>query len=189
MRYRYWMMAVILLWISHTVSAQHNGNRKTKKTVYEEVDFEDMIHRYFGKEKSEPLEGIYSVSCIISQTKKRFLGKRERIKIVARKDNYARVAILQDWPGSARDFIEVSLSYRDAKKYPVVGELNLLSEGKGLIYKHLEPNGTNITFSMMRESDEILEAEYAEMRRSSTITYSLSYLKIYPKQHSLIVTR
>ncbi|MBT1700725.1 hypothetical protein KK083_27795 [Fulvivirgaceae bacterium PWU4] len=186
MRKVYGVLLVVML-MSHLAEAQPRSDKKLKKTVYEEVDFEDMMRRYFGKEKSDPLEGIYSVSCVIVKRNKRFLSKREKITIVERKDNYARIAILRDWPSSTRDYLEVSLSYRDAKKYPVVGELSVLAEGKTFIYKHIEPNGTSISFSMVNESAEMLEAEYSEMERRKTITYKLSYLKTYPKTSDLTV--
>jgi hypothetical protein len=161
--------------------SQSEKSRRLKNTNYEEVDFEDLVHRYVGKASSHPLEGIYSVSCVITKRNKKFLSKAERIRIVERKDNYGRVAILKDWPGSKRDFIEVSLSYRDAKKYPIVGHLNLLADSDGMIYKHIEPDGSAITFSMLSESIELIEAEYSNMQKRKTITYRLSYLKIYPK--------
>src|SRR5687768_8119442 len=116
-------LVAFCLLFSHLCVAQNETKKRLKKTNYEEVDFEDLVHRYFGKDTSSPLEGIYSVSCVITQRNKKFLSKAERIRIVGRKDNYARVAILKDWPGSKRDFIEVSMSYRDAKKYPIVGEM------------------------------------------------------------------
>lgn len=187
MKSKYLILIIPFLLISLAGTAQQS-NKKVKKTVYQEVDFEDMMHRYLSKEKSSELEGIYSVSCIITKTNKRFLSKRERIRVVERKDNYARIAILKDWPGSKRDYIEVSLSYRDAKKYPIMGELNALSEGQGFIYRHIEPNGTEITFSMMNDASELLEAEYSEMEKRKTITYKLSYLKIFPKSTNFVYT-
>jgi hypothetical protein len=163
------------------VAAQPFSKLKHKRVTYEEVDFEDMMRRYFGKEQSSPLEGIYSVSCVITEKSKVFLSKRERFRVVGRRDNYARVAIIKDWPGAKRDYIEVSLSYHDAKKYPIMGELNALAEGKGFIYKHVEPDGTDFSFSMVNESAELLEAEYSDMQKRKTVTYKLSYLKTYPK--------
>jgi hypothetical protein len=186
MSFRNCLLVLSLLMAAELVSAQSKP-KHGKKIVYEEVDFEDMMRRYFGKEKSDPLEGIYSVSCVITKRNKRFLSKRERIRIVGRKDNYARIALLKDWPGSKRDYIEVSLSYRDAKKYPIVGELNSLLEGQGFIYKHIEPDGMPVSFSMINESQEMLEAEYSDMQKRKTITYKLSYLKTYPKTSQLTV--
>src|SRR5690349_11144043 len=104
---------------------------KKKKMQYDEVSFEDMMRRYLGKEIGpfNELEGIYSVSCVIIKTSQNFLTGHENKRIVARKDNYARVAIMKDWPGSKREFIEVSLSYREANRYPIVGEFSSIVEG------------------------------------------------------------
>ena len=161
--------------------------KKSKKYQYEEVDFEELIKRYFLKKNSHDIEGIYSVSCVITKRSKVFLSRREKIRVVERQDNYARVAILKDWPESKRDFIEVSLSYRDAKKYPIMGEINGIAQGNGFIYKHVEPDGTVLSFSMVSESSELLEGEFSKIERRKTITYRLSYLKIYPKNQQIVM--
>lgn len=141
-----------------------------------------MLRRYLDKEPgADDLEGIYSVSCIITRKSTPFLSRREREKVVERQDNYARVAILRDKPGTTSDYIEVSMSYRDPSRYPIMGELSRLSEGRGIIYKHVEPNSATVTFSMTAESSDLIEGEYSVMDGKKTITYRLSYLKIYPK--------
>lgn len=184
---RFLVSLICLMAVSFLVEAQSKPRKKLKKDVYEEVDLEDMMHRYLSKEKSDPFEGIYSVSCVVLTRNKKFLSKREKIKVVERKDHYARVAILKDWPGSSREFIEVSLSYRNANRYPIVGEFNSLAEGQTFIYRHIEPDGSIITFSMIHESPELLEAEYSHMHKRKTITYRLSYLKTYPKNSEITV--
>ncbi len=179
---------LLLLACVASVAMKAQPSEKAKiKGVYQEVDFEDLIHRYFGKHESAPIEGIYSVSCVITRRSKRLLSKREKIKVVERRDNYARAAILRDWPGSKRDFIEVTLSYRDAKRYPIVGELQTLAEGRTFIYRHFEPDGSSFDFSMINESPEMMEAEFSETHRRKIITYKLSYLKLYPKQPDMTV--
>lgn len=176
-----------LILLSYTVFAQEEQRLvKGKRFQYEEVDFEDLMRRYFLKEASSPVEGIYSVSCVITKTTRPFLSGREKVKVVERKDNYARVAIIRDLIGSKRDFMEISLSYHDAKKYPVVGGFNSLSEGRGFIYNHIEPDGVLITFSMISESAELLEGEFSKMHRRKKITYRLSYLKTYPKATQIV---
>jgi hypothetical protein len=180
------LLAVLVVFNAH---AQDKKKLQLKKKhQYQEVDFEDMMRRYFQKESSHFVEGIYSVSCVITKTSKVFLSQRQKTRVVERKDSYARVAILKDWPEAKRDFIEVSLSYRDAKKYPIIGDLNALAEGQGFIYHHIEPDGSTIPFSMISESAELLEGEFSKLRRRKTITYKLSYLKIYPKSTSLVVS-
>lgn len=154
-------------------------NLRMKKADYEEVDFENVMKRYFGKSFGYAIEGIYSVSCVITRRNKKFLSKAERIRIIGRQDNYAKVAIMKDWPSSNRDFIEVSLSYKKANHFPVMGELHTMADGAGYMYTHIEPDGERLTFSML-ESEGLLEAEYSQIEKRKTITYRLSYLKIYP---------
>lgn len=165
---------------SELVSAQ--SPRRPKKTIYEEVDLENVMKRYFGKSFGYSIEGIYSVSCVITKRNKRFLSRAERIRVVARQDNYAKVAIMKDWPASNRDFIEVSLSYRKANHFPIMGELDVMADGSAYVYTHFEPDGERLNFSML-ESDGLLEAEYSRIEKRKTITYRLSYMKIYPTQH------
>ncbi len=155
-----------------------------KKPHYEEINFEDLMHRYLGKEAGtfNKLEGIYSVSCVITKSSKNFFTGQLKVKVVERKDNYGRVAILKDWPDTHRDFIEVSLSYHVTDKYPIVGELSTLSAGEAFIYKHIEPDGSIRDFSMASGSLDLLEGEHSEMLKRKVITYKLSYMKIFPKE-------
>lgn len=171
-------MLAVFLSSSHLVNAQKKIGQK-KKTVYEEVDLENVMKRYFGKSFGYSIEGIYSVSCVITKRNKRLLSKSERIRVVARQDNYAKVAIMKDWPASNRDFIEVSLSYRKANSFPIMGELDIMANGAGYVYTHTEPDGERYVFSML-ESDGLLEAEYSVVEKRKTVTYKLSYLRIFP---------
>jgi hypothetical protein len=158
-----------------------------KKSRYEEIDIENLIHRYFGKDTGgfTSLEGIYSVSCLITKSSHAILTGQLKERIVERKDNYARVALIRDWPGTGRDFIEVSLSYHVANKYPIVGELIALSSGgEAYIYRHIEPDGSGRDFSMASSLPDMIEGQFSEMQGRSTITYQLSYMKIYPKDRS-----
>lgn len=184
------LLLVVLVGIIGNSFGQTRATEKTrsKKTQYEEMNLEDMIRRYYEKEIGpfNALEGIYTVSCVITKTSKSFLSSHEKERLVERKDNYARVAILKDRPQTSRDFIEVSLSYREADKYPIMGELTVLSEGRGMIYKHIEPDGSPITFSMKDETD-LIEGEYSIMKGRKKITYKLSYLKIYPKAQEVTI--
>lgn len=177
------ILVFILFITSFFAQAQGSLNirGKSKKIQYEEVNFEDLMRRYLDKQTSSfhELEGIYSVSCIITRRGRNLFGN-EVERVIERKDNYARVAILKDRPTANRDYIEVSLSYREAGKFPIMGTFNMLSEGRGLIYKHLEPDGSTLSFSMKDEID-LIEGEYAKVEGSKTITYKLSYLRIYPK--------
>lgn len=169
---------ILLSW--QALSAQ-SDNKRMKKTIYEEVDLENIMKRYFGKEYGYSIEGIYSVSCVITKRNKKLLSRKERIRVVGREDNYAKVAIMKDWPSSNRDFIEVSLSYKKANHFPIMGELDIMADGSAYIYTHVEPDGERMAFSMV-EGEGLLEAEYSRIERRKTITYRLSYLKIYPTE-------
>jgi hypothetical protein len=171
---------IALSYCTRFTIAQSN-KRLNKKTVYEEVDLENVMKRYFGKSFGYSVEGIYSVSCVITKRHKKLLSKAERLGVVGRQDNYAKVAIMKDWPSSNRDFIEVSLSYKKANHFPIMGQLDVMADGSAYIYTHIEPGGERMIFSML-ESDGLLEAEYSRVERRKTITYRLSYLKIYPTE-------
>ena len=175
---RFVLVLAVLLVLGEIAHAQ--TNTRSRKTNYEEVDLENVMKRYFGKSFGYSIEGIYSVSCVITTRKKKFLSNAERIRVVAREDNYARVAIMKDWPSSARDFIEVSLSYhKSPNTFPIMGELDTMADGAGYIYTHIEPDGERLSFSML-ESDGLLEAEYSRIDKRKTVTYRLTYLKIFP---------
>lgn len=181
------LLFLCLFLLAQGAIGQTKSKSLFKKSQYQEVDFEDLMHRYFGKETGNfnKLEGIYSVSCVITKTNKSFFTGQLNVKVVERKDNYARVAILKDWPGTNRDFIEVSLSYHVTDKYPIVGELSTLSAGEAFIYKHIEPDGSSSDFSMASGSIDLIEGEHSEMFKHKTITYKLSYMKLFPKEKTL----
>jgi hypothetical protein len=157
--------------------------RLMKQDHYEKIDFEGLMHRYLSKPapSQETIEGIYSVSCVITKKAKGFLSGNEKEKTVERKDNYARVAIIEDAIGSKNEFIEISLDEKFTVKYPIVGDFNSLSEGDGFIYKHIEPNGETVSFTFTNEQNDILDGILAEMKGKKTITYKMTYLKVFPK--------
>lgn len=162
------------------VTAQSNKPRRFK---HEEISFEDMIHRYLHRDgqKASTVEGIYSVSCIITKSKRHWLTGKDVVKVLERRDNYARVAIMKETFSPKRDYIEVSLSGKDASKYFVVGELSELAEGSGFVYKHLEPDGEILSFSMLLTNPDLVEGQYTYSKHKYMITTRLSYFKLYPK--------
>lgn len=158
-------------------------DRSSKRFQHEQVSFEDMIHRYLHRDgqPASNIEGIYSISCRITKSKKHWLTGKTVVKVVERKDNYARVAILKETLTSTRDFIEVSMSNRDATKYPIIGELSVLADGSGYVYKHIEPSGELLTFSMFLSLPDLVEGQFSEVKRKQLLTTHLSYFKLYPK--------
>lgn len=159
-----------------------------KKSIYEEVDLEGMIRRYIAKTHGdEPsIEGIYTVSGEVIRKGKTLLSSVERERTIERKDNYARVAILKDWPESNTEYVEISLEEKNAPRYPIVAELNELAEGGGFIYKHFEPKGKVLTFMFLYDKNkpDILEGVYTETKNDVVITYKLTYVKVYPKNNN-----
>ena len=164
------------------VQAQKLFGLKPGPVPYEEVTFEDLSKRYLDKTEGpwNEVEGIYSVSCVIVRKGKGLLSSTERERVIERRDNYARIAIIRERPGASRAFIAVSLSYREPGKYPIVGQFDSFGEGRGLIYKHLEPDGTSLSFTMTRDAD-LVEGEYTVTEARSTVVYKLTFLKIYPE--------
>jgi hypothetical protein len=156
-----------------------------KVSPYEQIDFEGVLKRYLGKDfkPAAPIEGIYEVSCTITKKGRGFLSSTVREKSVKKKENYAKVAIMKDWPESNREYLEISLYARSVPHYPIVGDFQSFSEGGGFVYKHYVPNGKPRSFTFTQDlQPEILEGVYSEVKGSQTITYKLTYLKVYPKR-------
>ena len=161
---------------------------KSKPSVYKEVSLEEMIRRYIVKTNNETsIEGIYTVSCVITKKGKTLLSPVEKERTVIRKDNYARVAIVKDWPESNTEYVEISLHVKGAAKHPIVAELTSLSEGGGFIYKHFEPKGKVLSFTFLYDQSkpDILEGVYTLNEKGSEVTYKLTYVKVYPKNNGL----
>jgi hypothetical protein len=149
---------------------------------------EEMIRRYIAKTHTESsIEGIYTVSCVITKKGKALLSQVEKEKTVIRKDNYARVAIVKDWPESNTEYVEISLHQKGAAKHPIVAELTGLSEGGGFIYKHFEPKGKVLSFTFLYDQSkpDILEGVYTLNEKGSEVIYKLTYVKVYPKNNNL----
>jgi hypothetical protein len=157
---------------------------KKSKHTYQEIDTEEMIRRFVSKPSGSviSIEGIYSVSSIVTKKAKALLSSEVKEKVVDRKDNYARVAIMRDWIDSGNEFIQVSLTQSGSAKFPIVGELTTLSEGRGFLCKHTEPDGEVLTFTFTYGGNsDVLEGTYTKVEGSKTITYTITLLKTFPK--------
>jgi len=165
------------------------GKKKNQSAFEEHIDFEGMVKRYLNKDAPiEKFEGIYSVSAIISR-RGGFLANPNRDKIIAREDNYAKVVIMKDTENPKREFIEVSLASKIPGQYPVVGEFTSLAEGDAFVYKHYEPQTAGIKYSFVISEADILDGVLVEVIKRKTITYKLSYLKIYPKNDEIPIRK
>ena len=56
-----------------------------------------------------------------------------------------------------------------------------LAEGSGFVYKHLEPDGEILSFSMLLTNPDLVEGQYTYSKRKYMVTTRLSYFKLYPK--------
>lgn len=165
---------------------------KRHKHTYEEVGTEEMIRRFVSKPAANvvSIEGIYSVSSVVTKRGKGLLSSEIKEKVVDRKDNYAKVAIIRDWANSDHEFIEISMTQTGVQKYPIVGELTTLSEGRGFLCMHTEPNGDVLTFTFTYAGNsDILEGNYTKLDGSKTITYTLTLLKTFPKTSESLTTQ
>ncbi len=158
--------------------------QKQKVNPYEQIDFGSMVKRYFDKDRTSigTIEGIYSVSSLITKKGKGLLSTTEREKVVERKENYSKVAIIRDSGNPNREYLEVPLDKDFLPTYSIRGEFTGVSDGNILVYKHFEPRGKMLsyTFSYDKQKD-ILEGIRTENDGSFTITYKLTYLKLLPK--------
>ncbi len=148
---------------------------------YQQIDIQSLIKRYLKKEKFNSIEGIYSVSGSVTKKGKGFLGGAEKEKVTDRKENYAQVAILRDLEEGGREYLELSLDEELRLSYSVVGEFTLATNGNILVYKHFTGNkSSSYTFTTDKTAD-ILEGVRVENEGNTTITYKLTYVKLFPK--------
>jgi hypothetical protein len=153
---------------------------------FEQVDFHQLMKRYMDKDRSSvgEIEGIYSVSIVIEKKNKPLFTSEERERVVERKENYATVAILQDHQGK-REFIEISLDKEKQFSYSVRGEFTAMNDANIMIYKHFEPKGKSNTYTFSFDKDRhMLEGVRNEVNGKTEFTYTLTYLKLQPKQRN-----
>ena len=171
--------------------ASVQSTRSRNAFPFEQIDFEGILKRYLGKDikPGAPIEGIYEVSCTITKRGKRFLSGIERDRVVMRRENYAKVAIVKDWPDAEREYMEISLNAKGASQYPIIGDFQSFAEGGGFVYKHYVPKGEQKSFTFIQDlQPEILEGTQSEVRGSKTMIYKLTYLKIYPKRGEPVIS-
>lgn len=154
----------------------------------EQVDFHYLADRYVNKERTSmaTVEGIYSVSSVVTKKSKQLLSGQEKERVKDREENYSKVVIIRDNRNVDRDFIEIALDKENMPSYSVIGEFKELSESNLLIYKHFDPKGkssTSYTFSYDQAKD-ILEGVRVENTNNAVITYKLTYVKLEPTVRS-----
>ena len=184
------ILIVVSLGVSScSVEKLYSKKHDYKNRSFEQIDFDDLAKLYMAKSTdSDPqnIEGIYSVSGIIIKRGKSFLSFTEKERTLVRKENYSKVAIIRDRENSDREYFEVPLDKNRLPSYSIRGEFHKTSEGNILVYKHFEPRDKVLNYSFTYDSErDILEGIRTETNGSSTITFKLTYLKLYPKRKAL----
>jgi len=180
----------LLLFIAILLFGCSFGNLYTTKPlpkVYslEQVTMQKLVSTYMNKSQTSvgTVEGIYSVSGLVTRSGKNLMGGEDKDKVVDRKENYAKVAIIRDPTHASREYYELMLDKEYAISLSVIGEFSAMTDGNILIYKHFEKNGkSSESFTFTYDSSkDILEGVRTENNGNHTITYKLTYLKILPK--------
>lgn len=173
-----------LLFCSCSLDKLYLMRLQRKSATYEQIQFSDVVKRYFGKDKTSvgTIEGIYSVSSLVTKKGKGLLSSTEKEKTVDREENYTKVAILRDANSSNREYIEVPIDKDYLPSYSVRGEFTGMTDGNIMVYKHFESRKKTISYTFTYDrSRDILEGVRTENNGSFTYTYKLTYLKLYPK--------
>lgn len=157
---------------------------KSKSSPLEQVDLQEMVERYMAKDQSSlgTIEGIYSVSSIVTKKGKTIFSSREKEKVTDRQENYSKVAIIRDHSEAGREYIEIVIDKDFKTSYPVYGEFSTMAESNLLLYKHFDSKArvTSFTFTYDKSKD-VLEGIRTDNAKNSTITYKLTYVKLSPK--------
>lgn len=160
------------------------GRDKGKDAPYEQITFLDLMKKYMDKSGvgQNDIEGIYSVSASALKKSKGLFSKTEKEKTIDQRDNYAMVAILRDNTKNHREYIEVPIDRDNRFSYPIRGELTAAADANILVLNHFEPKGKVLTYTIAYDQDKnILEGVRTETSGSTTRTYKIVYLKMYPK--------
>ncbi len=158
--------------------------QRQKIYALEQFDFKDLVNKYMSKEATSvgTIEGVYSVTSVVSRKGKGLLSAEETEKVTQRKENYAKVAIVRDQDSANREFLEISLDKEYLPSYSIVGEFNHAADANLLVYKHFESRGRHTTYTFSYDkSRDILEGIRTENNGNFVYTYKLTYLKLSPK--------
>jgi hypothetical protein len=163
--------------------------RKAKISPLEQVNLEEMVERYMAKDQTSigTIEGIYSVSAVVTKKGKAVFSAREKERITDRRENYSKVAIIRDHSEAGREFIELVIDKGYQASYPVYGEFSSMAESNLLLYKHYDSKArsTSYTFTYDKSKDILEGVRTDNAGNNRTITYKLTYIKLSPKTPAL----
>jgi hypothetical protein len=178
------LVVIVLSCASCSFEKLYQMRQARRVSAYEQIAFGEILNRYLSKEKTSvgTVEGIYSVSSTVTKKGKPFLSSTEKIRTLDYDENYSKVAIIRDQNRPGREYIEIPIDKNFLPTYSVRGEFTGMSEGNILVYNHFESRGrkTSYTFTYDKAHD-ILEGVRTENNGQSTLTYKLTYLKLFPK--------
>lgn len=161
---------------------------KSKTSPLEQVDLQEMVERYMAKDQTSigTIEGIYSVSSVVTKKGKTIFSSKEKEKVTDRQENYSKVAIIKDHSESGREYIEIVLDKDFKTSFPVYGEFSTMAESNLLLYKHFDSKARSTSFTFTYDkSKDVLEGIRTDNSNNRTITYKLTYVKIAPKLPAL----
>ena len=161
--------------------------QKANSSPLEQVDLQEMIERYMAKDETSvgTIEGIYSVSSVVTKKGKTVFSSREKERVTDRKENYSKVAIIRDHSEAGREYIEIVIDKDFQNSYPVYGEFSAMAESNLLLYKHFDSKGRSTSFTFTYDKiKDVLEGVRTDNDKNKTITYNLTYIKISPKASS-----
>lgn len=180
-----WLVPLVVITSACSIDKLYQMKQNRKVNPYEQVNFNKIVKLYMAKDKTSvgTIEGIYAVSSLVTKKGKGMLSSSEKEKVTDRKENYSEVAIIQDKNTSGREYLEVPLDKDYVPTYSVRGEFTGMTEGNILVYKHFESRGRVVTYTFTYDqAHDILEGVRTENDGSFTITYKLTYLKLFPKK-------
>lgn len=161
---------------------------KSKTSPLEQVDLQEMVERYMAKDQTSvgTIEGIYSVSSVVTKKGKTIFSSKEKEKVTDRQENYSKVAIIKDHSESGREYIEIVIDKDFKTSFPVYGEFSTMAESNLLLYKHFDSKARTSSFTFTYDkSKDVLEGIRTDNSNNRTITYKLTYVKIAPKVPAL----
>ena len=178
------LVGFFYLFSSCSLDKVYQMQQRRKVNPYEQINFGAIVKKYFQKVQTSAgtIEGIYSVSSLVTKKGKGVLSYAEKERIVERKENYSKVCIIRDNNNSGREYLEVPMDKDYLPSYSIRGEFTGMTEGNILVYKHFESRGRSVTYTFSYDqSRDILEGVRTENEGNFTITYQLTYLKLFPK--------
>jgi hypothetical protein len=179
------LLVVTLIFTSCSFDKLYQSKQRAKIHAYEQIDFQNLMKRYMAKEGAveDDVEGIYSVSLVVTKRSKGFLSNVEKEKVTLRNENYQQVAIIRDTFNPNREYLEIELDPRYSISYSVRGEFNRLSDSNILMYNHFDSRKDNTTYTFTYDQDrDMLEGVRKVNKGQAEYMYKLTYMKLHPKE-------